>query len=134
MARFVNSFYKSSESFKVEDVTMLLVTIMTDFSKWLADEMNMRGWSDSELARRAEVSHASISYAVNGNKPGAKVCKGIARAFGITETEVFQRAGLLRPVGNEDARKRFEEFVAWLTPQEREEFWDYIEIFKAQYP
>jgi transcriptional regulator with XRE-family HTH domain len=33
-----------------------------DFSEWLEGELKTRGWSDSELARRAGVSHASISY------------------------------------------------------------------------
>lgn len=71
----------------------------TEFGTWLNEQMHLRGWSMSELGRRARVSHAQVSNVINGVKPpGHKFCIGIARAlrpYGITAQEVFQRAGLL---------------------------------------
>lgn len=70
----------------------------TKFSEWLNAQMHERGWSMSELGRRAGVSHAQISNVINGIKPpGSKVCKGIARAFGLRDIEVLRLAGIADP-------------------------------------
>lgn len=63
------------------------------FVDWLNKETEARGWSYRELARRGGISQGSISLVVGGQKPGAKVCMGIARAFGIPVNEVLYRAG-----------------------------------------
>lgn len=66
------------------------------FATWLQEQLDQRGWSQRELARRAGVSHTPISLVLSGQTNlGFRVCRGIARALGVAESEVFHRAGLL---------------------------------------
>ncbi len=68
---------------------------MSEFTDWVITELNQRGWSYSELGRRAEISKGIISPVLgNKRKPGMKFCLGVARAFGMPPEEVLQRAGL----------------------------------------
>lgn len=88
-----------------------------DFSTWLIDEMNTRGWSNSELARRANVVPSTVSMIVSRRKkPGIDFCTGIARALKTPPERVFRLAGLLPLViGDDNDRKR-----------EIEEYWPYL--------
>lgn len=64
------------------------------FAEWLSDEMLRRGWQQADLARAAGVTRATISNIINGMRgPGPRVCRDIARAFGVDEDEVLSRAG-----------------------------------------
>ncbi|MBN1890428.1 MAG: helix-turn-helix transcriptional regulator [Thermoflexales bacterium] len=78
------------------------------FVNWLNGEIETRGWSYRELARRGGLSHGSISLVANGQQPGPKVCIGIAQAFGISTSEVLYRAGHLptAPRSGEDPTTR----------------------------
>lgn len=70
----------------------------TTFSKWLIEQVEGRGWSYAELARRADLSGATISLVVNEQKnPGTDFCAGVARALDLPPETVFRRAGLLPP-------------------------------------
>jgi len=65
------------------------------FVKWLNAMLEDRGWSQSEAARRGKFSASMIQQVLSGTtNPGSSFCKGIARAFGIPEEEVFRRAGM----------------------------------------
>jgi transcriptional regulator with XRE-family HTH domain len=73
---------------------------MEDFVTWLNTELNARGWSRSELARRGGVSAEAISQAISGKtRPGLKLCRAVAKAFGLSLEEVQRRAGLLPTYG-----------------------------------
>ncbi len=70
--------------------------VMEGFSEWLKREMKLRGWSQNELARRADVSHFAISTVVaNKRKPGATFCIKIAKALNTSPVYVLQIAGIL---------------------------------------
>lgn len=72
-----------------------------DFIAWLVQEMDQRGWSQSETARRGKISSQMINAVVNRQTGvGIPFCRGIAKAFGIPIEEVMRRAGLL-PSGSE---------------------------------
>jgi len=91
------------------------VYIMNDFVNWLIDEMNKRGWSNSELARRAGVVHSTISMILSGkSNPGNDLCVGIAKALKIPPEEVFRRAGILPPLPAPDNDPTLEEITAYL--------------------
>ena len=70
-----------------------------DIWAWVAAERLRRGWSQSELARRAGVSAQLISAAEQGRKPqpSAETLAGLARAFGITMDELRVAAQLQVP-------------------------------------
>lgn len=86
----------------------------TTFGDWLGHELTLRGWSQSEAARRGGVAASTIQQVVSGvTQPGPKLCKAVARAFGMTEEEVFRRAGLLpMPVNSTSSDQRaYQEFL-----------------------
>ena len=72
---------------------------MTEIGKWLEQQLEQRGWSSSELARRAGISQSSVSNVLTGKQiPGLEFCKGVAKALGIHAEELLQRAGHLPPM------------------------------------
>lgn len=67
-----------------------------DFGKWIEQEIEKRGWSMRELARRADLSSGGISDVINGfSKPGLKFYRGIAKAFKIPLEHVLQKGGVI---------------------------------------
>lgn len=67
-----------------------------DFRDWLVFELKDRGWSQSEAARRGEISASLVQQVMSGtSRPGKRFYQGVARAFGIPVEEVMRRAGEL---------------------------------------
>ena len=95
-----------------------------DFSEWLVEELEARGWSRSEAARRGDISPSMFDKVINGYaKPGKKFADGIAQAFGISPIVVYRKAGLLpNKSGGEDVRLEDWEFLlSQLSPEDQEE-------------
>jgi transcriptional regulator with XRE-family HTH domain len=66
------------------------------FKDWLLNEMNQRGWSQSDLARSADLNRAVINKLLNGQStPRPATLGAVARAFKIPVERVFRIAGLL---------------------------------------
>lgn len=71
-----------------------------DFATWLARELDQRGWSRSEAARRGGITSVAVDRVINGQmRPGVKFVRAIAKAFGMAEEDVMREAGLLPKVG-----------------------------------
>lgn len=63
---------------------------------WLANELNERGWSQRELARRADIAPTTVSEVLaERRKPTFDFCAAIAGPLGKTPVDVFRLAGLL---------------------------------------
>ncbi len=74
------------------------------FSEWLVSELEQRGWSRSEAARRGGISPSMFDKVINGYaKPGVKFLEGVATAFGISFYEVTVHLQGQGNTGNEDA-------------------------------
>lgn len=57
-----------------------------------------RGWSQSELARRAGTTSTTVSRIISKERlPGVDFCRGVAKALGMRDIEVLQMAGLADP-------------------------------------
>ncbi len=101
------------------------------FSDWLEKEIEKRGWSMSELARRSNVSRPAISRVVSGERgAGSALCRAIAQAFDMPEEKVFRIAGLLSelPAPDEDFTfAQVYDMMKHLTPEERVEVMEYVE-------
>jgi transcriptional regulator with XRE-family HTH domain len=70
-----------------------------EFVNWLIEELNTRGWNNSELARRANISPSMVSVVISGHsKPGINFCVGVARAFNMSPEQVQRLAGLIPPL------------------------------------
>jgi transcriptional regulator with XRE-family HTH domain len=104
-----------------------------NFITWLTDEIVSRGWSNSELARRAGISPAAISMVMSGqNRPGNEFCLGIARALGIPPEDIFRKAGLLPdlPYGPLDQMtlQELHDLMRNLTPRDRRDVLEYARM------
>ena len=70
-----------------------------DFVCWLTTELDTRGWTNSELARRADVGFSTVSRVFSRQQnPGLDFCIGVARALDLPPEDVLRRAGLLPPL------------------------------------
>lgn len=73
--------------------------VMDEFVTWLTEELDERGWTGSELARRAGLVPSTVSTVITGAKrPGLDFCVGVSRALGVMPEQVLRLAGLLPPV------------------------------------
>ena len=71
----------------------------TRFSEWLVRQLQDRGWSQRELARRSDISHTTVSEVLgNVRRPTWDFCASIAGALGENPDAVFVRAGLKEPL------------------------------------
>lgn len=74
------------------------------FSEWLQTEMNKRGWSQSDLARAADLNRAVINKLINGKShPQPATLEAISRALKIPVETTYRAAGLLPPNSDNDA-------------------------------
>lgn len=86
---------------------------MEAFVSWINSELNERGWSRSEAARRGGFSPSALDKVIGGfSRPGPKLCRGLAHAFDMSLEEVFRKAELLptksRPRSIRDRRVVYE--------------------------
>jgi transcriptional regulator with XRE-family HTH domain len=66
------------------------------FSEWLQAEMNKRGWSQSDLARYADLNRAVINKLLNGKShPQPPTLEAISRALKLPIEITYRAAGLL---------------------------------------
>ena len=75
------------------------------FSEWLQSEMDKRGWSQSDLARYADLNRAVINKLLNGKShPQPATLEAISRALRIPLETTYRAAGLLpASADNDDA-------------------------------
>lgn len=70
-------------------------------------ELELRSWSYSELARRAGLSQSTISKVMSfAASPGFDFCTGIAKALHLSTEEVLRKAGLLPTLPEETEARR----------------------------
>ncbi len=99
---------------------------MTTFPMWLQQEMDIRGWSQADLSRKAGITTSTVSNLLNEmRKPGDEICRALSRALGIPQVEVFVQAGLITepPRAQEDWDYKVARYAARLMalpPAERD--------------
>jgi transcriptional regulator with XRE-family HTH domain len=74
-----------------------------NFAEWLQVEMDKRGWSQSDLARSADLNRAVINKLLNGKsqaQPGT--LEAISRALKMPIEITYRAAGLLPAAPNTD--------------------------------
>ena len=108
---------------------------MTDFVDWVNKELSGKGWSSSELARRASVTSSAMSKLLNQqNNPGLEICIGIADALGYPPEYVLRKAGLIPPLPatpDDERIKEVREIMRNLPEDDQEEIRQYV-WFKLQ--
>ena len=72
--------------------------MQNNLSTFMNEELNKRGWSQRELARRSGLSPTSISEVMSGKRgPGKRFCRAIANALQVPTERIFQEAGIITP-------------------------------------
>lgn len=105
-----------------------IVTDMVPFGQWLLDILEEKGWSMSELGRRCDTTHVTISRLVSGErKPSPELTIRLARALGVTPEEVFRRVWLPVSMAARLDTAELLEYVEGLTREERAELLRYAQ-------
>lgn len=87
-----------------------------DFGEWLQNMIDQRGWSQSELARRAGTTSTTVSRVLSKERlPGVDFCRGVARAFNMTDVDVMRIAGLASNQSPDDAPPSVREMISKFT-------------------
>lgn len=67
-----------------------------EFSNWLREELDRRGWTQAKLAGLMGMSPAQVTRIMSGERGiGEQSLTAIAKAFRIPPEEVYRAAGLL---------------------------------------
>lgn len=76
------------------------VTTPPEFFEWLKKELDKRGWSEADLARKSGMPQSIISGARRGTQAmGIISTNKIADALGVPQVTVAIMAGLIEPPG-----------------------------------
>lgn len=109
-------------------VALLMPLPMTDdttqtarsFGTWLMHELDVRGWSKSDFARRSGFDRSVISrWVADTRRPGLESAKAIADALNVDVAIVLTRLGLGIPAGDDLERERLQAMLSGLrlTPE-----------------
>lgn len=86
-----------------------------DFVSWLVEELDDRGWSQRELARRAGISAASVNQILGEQRePSPDFCISLASAFRLPAEFILRKAGHLPPGPKEETDPRIRATVEQL--------------------
>jgi transcriptional regulator with XRE-family HTH domain len=81
-----------------------------DFSEWITQELDKKGWSRREAARRGDISASILDKVIaHESQPGITFYKGIAKAFEMSLVDVLIKAGEVDPrdLSDENINTRF---------------------------
>ncbi len=98
---------------------------------WLENELETRGWTKAELARRAKINQSGLSMLFSGARgPGVDICQSLARALHFPPEEVFRHAGLLPPkIDKSPLDSRIQHLVSALaTEEDKRDVLAYVEL------
>lgn len=83
-------------------------------SKWIEEQLDQRGWTQGELARRSDLSSSTISEIITGRTfPGLKFCTNIAEALQIPLAHVLRLAEILPPLHSDNPDQEAAELVEY---------------------
>lgn len=100
-----------------------------DLKAWISQEVEQRGWSYRELARRAGVSHTLISRTLSGDMaPSADFCIKVANTINESPEKLLRLAGILptSPASDDSAFQEIMELVRSLPPEDQKEILEYV--------
>ena len=77
---------------------MKILSVENKFGDWLLQRLKEKGWTQSELARRAGLSRGTLSNIINGERGvGENTLIAVAHVLGYPPETVFRAAGILPP-------------------------------------
>lgn len=100
-----------------------------ELKAWLVQELDRRGWSHNELARRAGMSQATVSSVLSGYRnAGTDFCVKVARTLDVAPEKVLRLAGILpsAPASDDESLQELIELARNLSPEDRQEILEYV--------
>lgn len=89
------------------DYERMFYVTASKLGTWILEQMNLRGWTQNDLADRVGVTRSQISSIVTGRRgPSNELLIELSRAFRVSQEEVFRVAGLI-PDKSKDKRSEF---------------------------
>ena len=113
-----------------------LLTMGSKLVDWLSKELDQRGWSYRELARRSGLSNSTISNVMTGQRSATDAfCKKVGRALGYSPEALMRMAGILPEIDDEDrlSIRELVEIVRRLPKDALKEVLNYA-LFRAKFP
>jgi len=103
------------------------------FSEWIVSELERRGWSRSEAARRGRISASILDKVINQNsKPGLKFFEGIARAFEMDIDDVLSIAYGSKSFSNDSLVQRLLNVINNMPQEYLQDVIDHAEYTKTK--
>jgi transcriptional regulator with XRE-family HTH domain len=93
----------------------------SDFVAWVEEELKIRDWKPSDLAKQAGIDTGLLSRIMNRERqPGVEYCLAIAKAFRVHPAKAFMARGWLprEPIDSTD-EGRLLTLVRWLPDGDR---------------
>lgn len=109
--------------------------LMTEFNDWMQSEIDKRGWSMNQLARRAKISGAMVSLVMSEKRePGYEFCMAIAKGLAMPPEIVLRKAGLLPAIrdGDEEWLEKIKAHLLRIHPSQRELFVQLVALYARQ--
>lgn len=97
------------------------------FVEWLQKEIELRGISQRELARRAGLGNATVARILNETRnPGLDFCHAVAHALHVPVEDVLRQAGLIEfnPDSETELTQALIDRLKYLTVAERKEIYE----------
>lgn len=110
---------------------MIMDDFQSLFPRWLRREMNRKGWSESEVARRTGYPRQTVNYHTSGKlkKPDLVVLKTYCAAFETSLRIALAATGLAEQMTTPE--RRLEEVGLWMSQMSDEEQVKAVEVLKA---
>lgn len=104
------------------------------FSDWLTTQLQEKGMSQADLARKSGVTRQAINNYVNGMRqsPDMNSVKKIARALGVPVEEVLRITNILPPTTIPPELERLRFILGLLPPDRQEDLVNYAEYLYQQ--
>lgn len=104
-----------------------------ELKAWLIQELDRRGWSHNELARRSGMSQATVSSVLSGYRnAGADFCVKVAHTLDVAPEKLLRLAGIL-PTSAPDDSPTLQEIIELARSLSLEDQADVLEYIRFRY-
>ena len=109
---------------------VIIEAVDNNLSTWILSQLDERGWSQSELARRSGLTRTTISKIISEQSSlGIDSMTGLAKAFRLPVTEILQQAGLIPKIPEATAKEEQILFMfRQMTPEQQQDVIDYADF------